>query len=358
MAGIPVEIDPSWLIIAVLVTWVLFAELTSRGDAGLAVAAAAAVLGALAFFGCLLAHELSHSVVAKRRGLGVRRIRLFVFGGVSEIEQEAGSPGDELAITAAGPVASLLLAAAFLVAAVAMPSEAGVWDDLLELLALVNLALALFNLLPGFPLDGGRVLRALMWRVTGSFGRATRIAVRGGRIIALLLGAAGLGLLLAARDAGGLWWLAIGWFLWVAAHRSLAQLRIDQRLAGVALGALAQPAASPVAAGASLATLAGESGFAPVVEGGRVRGLLDLGFVAGLPARERARWNAGAVMVPLRPADVVDAELPADRALSGRSLERPLVVVSDGRMAGVITHRAVAEWVAARRPGRFGSLVR
>ncbi len=358
VAGIPIAVDPSWLIIAALVTWVLFAELAGGDGEPLAVAGAAAVVGALAFFGCLLAHELSHSVVARRRGLRVRRIRLFVFGGVSEIEQEASSPGDELAITAAGPAASVLLAGAFLGAAAVMPGAAGVWDDLLELLALVNLALALFNLLPGFPLDGGRVLRAVAWRITGSFDRATRIAVWGGRLIASLLAAAGAGLVLAAGDPGGLWWIAIGWFLWVAADRSLAQLRIDQRLAGVTIEALARPGDRPVAPGTPLLALGEGPGIAPVVDGGRVRGMVDLGFVAGLPRRERGRWTAGDVMLPVRPADVVDAHVPADRVLAGRPLERPLLVVRDGRMVGVVTRRIVTEWVAARRPGRFGTLVR
>ncbi len=358
VAGIPIVVDPSWLIIAVLVTGVLFAELASGDGGGLAMAAAAAVAGALAFFGCLLAHELSHSVVARRRGLRVRRIRLFVFGGVSEIEQEAGSPGDELAITAAGPAASLLLAAAFLGAAAAVPSAAGVWDDVLELLAVVNLALAVFNLLPGFPLDGGRVLRAVAWRLTGSFARATRIAVWGGRLIALLLGAAGTGLLLAARDPAGLWWLAIGWFLWLAADRSLTQLRIDERLAGVTIAALAQPTAPAVGPGTPLGALGGGPGFAPLVDEGRVRGLVDLGFVARLPARDRVRWTAGDVAIAVRPLDVVDAALPADQVLAGRSLERPLIVVRDERMEGLVSRQAVADWVAARRPGRFGTLVR
>ncbi len=358
VAGIPIVVDPSWLIIAVLVTWVLFAELANGDGTRLAIAAAAAVAGALTFFGCLLAHELSHSVVARRRGLAVRRIRLFVFGGVSEIEQEAGSPSDELAITAAGPAASLLLAGAFLVAAWAVPSRAGVWDELLELLAVVNLALALFNLLPGFPLDGGRVLRAVAWRLTGSFARATRIAVWGGRVIALLLGTAGAALLLAAGDPGGLWWIAIGWFLYVAADRSLAQLRVDQRLAGVAIEALAGPVAPPVVPQTPLGAFEESAGYAPVVAGGRVRGLVDLAFVAGLPARERARWTAADVMLAVRPADVVEADRPAADILGGRSLERPVILVRDGRMVGLVARRDVAEWVAARRPGRFGSLVR
>ncbi len=350
VAGIPVVVDPSWLIIALLVTWVLFAELAAaENTTGFAVEAALAVAGALAFFGCLLAHELSHSVVARRRGIGVRRVRLFVFGGVSEIEAEASRPRDELAITAAGPAASVALGAAFLLVAWAVPATAGPVDDVLELLAVVNVALAVFNLLPGFPLDGGRLVRALAWRVTGDFERATVIAVAGGRLIAALLALGGVALVVLARDVAGVWWLAIGWFLWTAAGRSLVQLRVEHRLAGVAVSDLMAPAPRAVSPETPLGVLAGSpaSGYAPVVAGGRVRGVVDLDFVRTMPPAERAGWSAGDVQHEIRPADVVDAGTGAREALAVMRPDRPLIVVRDGRMVGFLTRRSIDHWMAS-----------
>ncbi len=346
--GIPIVVDASWVIIAVLATWVLFGELwLGRGDAGAGVVLVLAVVGALAFFASLLAHELSHSVVAVRRGLRVRRIRLFVFGGVSEIEQEAGSPRDELAITVAGPALSLALAGVFLLAALAVPARAGAFDRLLEILAVVNLALGVFNLLPGFPLDGGRVLRAVVWRITGDYGRATRVAVAGGRLIAGLLVAGGLALLVLAGAAEGLWWVAIGWFLWAAAGSTLRRLRVEERLRGVRTAALMRAAPIPVAADLSMAEFepSGPGPWAPVVRGGRVRGWLDVAHASSLGPQLTAGWKVGDLMEPIGPDDVVDASAPALAVVPRLDDRRPLVVVSNGRMVGMLSGRILADWL-------------
>lgn len=352
--GIPIVVDWSWVIIAVLVTWALFVELAARrGAAGLGAVLLVAVAGALTFFACLLAHELSHSAVAMRRGLKVRRIRLFVFGGVSEIEQEASSPQDELAITAAGPAFSLLLAGAFLIVALVVPSSAGPVDALFELLAVVNLALGIFNLLPGFPLDGGRLLRAFVWRATGDYRRATAVAVGGGRLVAALLAAAGVALLLLGGDPAGLWWMAIGWFLWAAAGASLRRVGVEERLRGLRAEALMAAPPPTVAADQPLGDVTG-TGWALVVADGRVRGLLDLDYVGRLGPERRRGWLAEDAMLLVGPADVVDGAAAALDIVGRLDRRAPVVVVRDGRTVGLISRRSLEAWVR-RRPDRPGA---
>ncbi len=347
LLGIPVVIDPSWTIIAVLVWWILFATLAGMDNqtslpAELAIAGA----GTIVFFASLLAHELSHSVVARRRGVGVRRIRLFLFGGVSEIEREAATPADELAITAAGPAASLGLGGLFFLVALAVPARAGALDQAIELLAALNVALAVFNLAPGFPLDGGRVVRALIWRATGDYGRATRIAVAGGRVVAGLLGLGGAALLGLARDVAGVWWLAVAAFLWVAAGRAGLQLRIDERLAGRTVADLMRPSGPGVRPAEPLDRVAAEAGqIVPVVAGGRVRGMLDVRRLRALPPAARAGWGAADAMQPVGPSAVIAAAAPAVEALPRLADGVILVVVADGRMVGWLDRESVDSWL-------------
>jgi Zn-dependent protease len=167
----------------------------------------------LAFFGCILAHELSHAVVARRRGVPVRGITLFMFGGVAEIGGEAQRPGDEFAIALVGPVTSILLAGLFAAASVLATRAGSVpVEGVTTVLAVSNLVVAAFNLIPGLPLDGGRLLRAGIWRATGSYRRATRMASIGGAVVSLLLTGVGVFLVVTGTWAGA-WYVVVGWFL-------------------------------------------------------------------------------------------------------------------------------------------------
>ena len=354
--GIPLAVDLSWTVIALLVTWILYAELwVSDRDSGAVAILLLAIGGAVLFFGCLLAHELSHSVVAQQLGMRVRQIRLFIFGGVSEIEQEAGTPRDELLITIAGPAMSLLLAGGFFAAALVVPSSAGAVDRVLELLALINLALGLFNLVPGFPLDGGRVLRALLWRATGSYRWATTVAVNAGRVVAGLLVAAGVAIIVFARTLEGLWWIGIGWFLFRAAGASLTRIRMEEALRGVAVEDVMVPVPPTIADATMLDTLMADRGpgrrpfTMMVVARGRVVGSIDRARVRRVP---RDRWgdvSVATAMRPLGPRDVVDAGLPAAELMSrfDRSRRR-VVVVREGRVVGVVAAAELAERARTR----------
>lgn len=212
--GIELRLHASWFLVFGLVVWATatgFGELYPRRSSMLHVAMG--VVTGLAFFVCLTVHELAHSAVARRFGVQVRGITLFLFGGVAEIRGELPTPGREFAVALVGPAVSILLGAALGLAA---GSTEGVVAGVLLTLALVNLGVGVFNLVPGLPLDGGRLLRAGLWRLTGSYARATLVASAGGRVVAVLLGILGV-VLAATGDPVGLWYVPMGVFLWLLA---------------------------------------------------------------------------------------------------------------------------------------------
>jgi len=235
--GLEVTLDPSWIFIFALLTLSLFGTLV--GDyPGLSVSAywIGAVSASLIFFSCLLLHELSHSWVAQARHIEVHGITLFFFGGVSRLREEPTKPFDEFLMSIVGPLASALLGAFFLGLKLVMPSGT-MAAGLVGWLAVINFSLAVFNLLPGFPLDGGRVLRAAAWGLTGDFARATRIAAWAGTVIAYLLILFGvLQAVFFDRVMNGLWIGFVGWFLLSAAQRSVARLQYDQVLDKLRVG--------------------------------------------------------------------------------------------------------------------------
>ncbi|HEX3201157.1 MAG TPA: site-2 protease family protein, partial [Actinomycetes bacterium] len=215
IAGIEVRIDSSWAVIALLITYsmylrasVLYPELSGAG------AVALGIVAAVLFFGSVLVHELAHAVVSQARGIRVQDITLFLFGGATRARVESRGPGDEFLIALVGPLTSGLLAGLFgIVASLGGEVLSRPLAGTLGYLAWVNLVLAVFNLVPGFPLDGGRLLRSAIWKATGSLGRATRIASVSGQAVGWLLVAGGVAFLLAGDLAGGIWFAFIGWFL-------------------------------------------------------------------------------------------------------------------------------------------------
>ena len=219
--GIRLFLHVTWFPVVAVAVWLLVGAF---GDAEptlpVAERAAMAVVTGVAFFGSLAAHELAHATVARRFGIGVRGITLFLFGGIAEIDGEVPSPGREFVVAIVGPAMSIAIAAAS--GSLAFATDRFGWEGAAGVflaLATVNAGLAIFNLIPGLPLDGGRLLRAAIWRVTGDFRKATRAASLGGRLLAIAL--IGGGLFLASRgDAWGLWYVFIGTFVWSLAGRS------------------------------------------------------------------------------------------------------------------------------------------
>src|SRR5215216_6693905 len=235
IAGIEVRVDSSWVVIALLITYSMYLQVSQvyqniSGGGAVGLGIGATVL----FFGSVLVHELTHALAAQARGIRVQDITLFLFGGATRAKVESRGPGDEFLIALVGPLTSGLLAGLFGIVA-------GLGRDVLSTplagtfgyLAWTNLLLAAFNLVPGFPLDGGRLLRAAIWKTTGSLARATRIASMAGQGVGWLLVAAGVAWLLAGDLAGGIWFAFIGWFLVQAARSSYQELQLQQLLRGV-----------------------------------------------------------------------------------------------------------------------------
>jgi Zn-dependent protease len=227
--GVDVHLDPSWGVIAVLITinlWTVFADRDSAASVDAVSAAGFAVLGAFLFFGSILLHELAHAAVARRRGIPVEGITLYVFGGATHTKNEFRGPRDEFWVAIVGPATSLALGVLFLgVHHVAGSARTGPYGLLLSIVADTNIGLGLFNLLPGFPLDGGRLLRSGIWEATGRLPLATVVAARVGQGFALLLIVGSLALAAVQQRATILWLTFIAWMLWRAATATLARGR-------------------------------------------------------------------------------------------------------------------------------------
>jgi Zn-dependent protease len=246
---IPLRIRPSWFASAAALVLALALGYFPQvfPDLPRGAHAAMALLATLALFLTVYLHELAHALEARRQGIEVRAISLFALGGVAEIAREPETALGELSMAAAGPIASLLIAA-LCAGGLRLDGGARIAPALaavIEYLGLVNVGIALFNLLPAFPLDGGRLLRAALWRATGSFDRATRAATLVGRGFAVLLGVGGAALGLALDPIGGAWLLVVAAFIFQAASSTDRQLREARVRDAVAAGELAAPAPAP-----------------------------------------------------------------------------------------------------------------
>src|ERR671935_2323425 len=232
VAGVEVRVDSSWAVIALLITYSMYLRVSQvYPDTPTAEAVVVAVVGAVLFFGSVLVHELAHALASQARGIRVQDITLFLFGGATRARVESRGPGDEFLIALVGPLTSGILAGLFgIVAGLGREVLSRPLAGTFGYLAWTNLLLAVFNLVPGFPLDGGRLLRSAIWKTTGSLGRATRIASVAGQGVGWLLVAAGVAWLLAGDLAGGIWFAFIGWFLVQAARSSYQELQLQQLL--------------------------------------------------------------------------------------------------------------------------------
>ena len=364
LAGIDISIHPSWLVIAFLITYSLAASQFPRTFEGWTQGQYWVVAGVTAalFFASVLAHELSHAIVARRFGLKVEGITLFIFGGATTIDTDSRTPREEALIAIAGPAASLLIGGLLVIAElfVDQPQLAAV----LGYLGFVNVALGIFNLIPGFPMDGGRVLRAFLWRVRGDRLVATRNAAVVGRLFAYLL--VGLGVFVALQPGaivGGLWLAVIGWFLSNAAEATLMQTNVEQGLRGVRVRDAMDPNPPAVSPNESVAALVDERllrdperSYLVRHEDGGLAGIVTLRDVRRLP---RDDWPVARVTdVMTRFADLAtigpDAPMAdALRLLQGRFVGQLPVVEPDSRVPlGMVTRRGILKLIDARTKRR------
>jgi Zn-dependent protease len=376
ISGIRIGASPSWFIVLFLVIYFLAGYFQDTLGGSQTEGFVVAVCSALLFFASLILHELGHALVARRNGIEIDGIDLWLLGGLARFRQDTRSPGQELAVAAAGPAVSLVIAIVFAALSVAVAGTDDAIDlamlrngvgvsaplALLVFLAEMNLYLFLFNLLPAFPLDGGRIARAAVWKITGDRSRATRASAAIGQFLGYALVAFGLWRALDGEGIGGLWWSLIGWFIASAARSAVVSTNFTERLEGITVADVMDP--SPVSMqGGTPAGRAEEEYFLryrwdwfPVVdEQGRFLGLVHHEAVAQAAA-------AGGAERPVRemidedPAEWrVAAEEPIEALLGSERLRRLgalMAVDRNGVLTGVVTFEQVRRAVAAAFPAR------
>src|ERR1041385_1105747 len=318
--GIQIGLNYSWLLIAVLVVLSLAGQFAATNRQwGASVIWGVAILTALLFFAAIVVQELSHAAVAKARGLPVRSITLCALGGVAQIEKEASDAKTEFWMGIAGPITSAIIGFVCLAIAVGISwtpsgSHQSPLGAMLGWLGVINIALAIFNMVPGFPLDGGRVLRAIVWWITGSAGRATRVATAIGQLVAFAFIIIGLFRFFNGAGFAGLWLTFIGWFLLDAARSTYAQFETIERLRGVRVRDIMAGDWPVIDAKTSLQTfvhdhlLKSAKRCFVVEEDGHVSGIVTPHEVKDVDREKWSQLSVAEVMLPLKKLHAVRSE--------------------------------------------------
>lgn len=360
--GIEVGVNYSWFIVFALVTIILATAYFPQAypNLGEVTYFTLGIVTSLLFFFSVLFHEMAHSLVAKSEGIPIKSITLFVFGGVSTITKEPERPADEFKMAVAGPLSSFVLGGAFYV--IYLISQALGLGVLVSApafyLALINVILGVFNLVPGFPLDGGRVFRSIVWSLVHDLRRATRAASVVGQAFAFILIFGGLVFIfLAGNLVTGVWFIFIGWFLHQAAVASYEQVVVRGTLQGVRVGDFMTRDVKTVDASLTLTDLVNENfmrykhGRFPVIDDGRLLGVVSLHEVRDVP---REKWSTTAVREvtpPLSPGHTVSPADSAEEAMA-RMADKGighLVVMEDGHLIGIVTKSDLMAVIQTRR---------
>jgi Zn-dependent protease len=360
--GIRIGADAGWFLTLFLVILWLSPSFRNALGSSDGVAYLTTVISALLFFGSLIVHELGHAIVARRQGIEVKSIQLFLFGGLTQMSRDARSPGEEFKVAAAGPFATFLMVIVFLVIDLAIVGPSLLWDAVvltpnvkltpvllsLSWLLLMNVVVLVFNLVPAFPLDGGRIARAIVWRLTGDKRRGTHVAAQLGQAFAVILAGVGIWLLISGRGFGGLWLVILAFLLGQSARGALVQSALTERIEGVRVADIMDrhPVAIPAstAVGAALDSYFlryGWSWFPVVDEEGRFMGISRQERVqAAVDAGEG--WLTVGAVVESEDAGSwrVDEDRPITEVLSSESLGRLgalMAVDREGVLQGVVT---------------------
>ncbi len=368
--GIEIGIHYTWLFAFALVAWSLAGGFFPGNYPGWGAATywVVGIVAALALFASVLVHELSHSFVALARGHGVHSITLFIFGGVSNLSSEAEEPKDEFLISIVGPLTSFAIAAVCWLVAQALPPGDSPPSAILDYLALINVMLGVFNLLPGFPLDGGRVLRSIVWAATGSLRRATDIASYVGQGFGFLLIFWGVAQVLGGNFLGGLWIGFIGWFLNSAAESTRQQQVVQEGLRGTRVAEVMNPQppiASPTMSVQEFVfdhvVRQGQRALL-VVDGGRLLGIVSITDARELPQEAWPTTTVGAIMTPT-PLKIVspDADVNSALQLLVEGSLNQVPVVRDAQLVGLLSRADIVRFLqlrdelGLRRPPAGGS---
>lgn len=371
--GVAIHVDWSLLIIFLLIVMNLGLGVFPawHPEWGAALTWGMALAAAALFFASVLAHELSHAVVARSRGIPVSSITLFIFGGLAQLEDEPESPKDEFLMAAVGPLVSIAIGVLATFGAYALAGDAlvrvdpanpqpvmhdvGPFATLLLWLGPINIVLGLFNLVPGFPLDGGRVARSIMWWATGDLVKATRWAAGAGRVFAWVLMGIGVVQLFTGAPVQGMWMLLIGWFLNNAAQTSYAQVLVRRALDDVPVTRIMYTRLGTLSPDVSVETfvrdylLSTDQSCWPVTsDDGRLLGLVSMDDVRRV---SQERWPLTTVVEIMTPADELDVVPPtadaeqAFRLLSRRDVEQ-VPVLEGGRVLGFVRRRDLVRWMS------------
>lgn len=373
--GIDIRVDWSWLVIFTLVTWNLATVFGQyHQDWSTALRWGTGIIAALLFFLSVLAHELAHSLVAISQGTQVRNITLFLFGGVSNIERDPDSPGAEFLVSIVGPLTSFALGILFILAAGLsggsmqtslqnpgdMIGQLSPLTTLLVWLGPINITVGAFNLIPGFPLDGGRVLRSIIWAITNNLKRATFFASMVGRGIAWLMIFAGISMAFGARIpllgtglTSGLWLAFIGWFLDSASQQSYRQIVVQDILEGVTVSRMMRadsPVASPDISVDNLVherVMESDEHAFPVMEGDQLVGIVCLDDVRSVSRSDWESTTVREIMTPREDLVVVSTEEEASEALRKmmQTDVRQLPVLRDQQLAGLLRRRDIMRYL-------------
>lgn len=360
--GVEIGLHYSWFLIALLITFSLaghFATNNPGWSDGLRWGVS--IVTALLFFASIVVHELSHALVAKLRGLPVRSITLFALGGIAQIEKEAADAKTEFWMGIIGPITSFVIGVVCLLITIALGWTPPDFPQrplpaMLMWLGLINIGLAIFNMIPGFPLDGGRVLRGIIWWITGNAKRATTIAARVGQFIAFAMIVYGVFQFFRGTGINGLWMAFIGWFLLSASRESYAQMVISEGLRGLLVGDVMSRDFPVVDAYTNLQTFAEENltrtgrRFWVVTLNGQPEGIIT---PTEISAVQRNRWPYTTVADVMRPLDAtrtVKPNTPVTEALEVMAQQdlNQLPVVSDKGLAGLISRAHILQLIQTR----------
>jgi Zn-dependent protease/CBS domain-containing protein len=357
--GFTVRVDASWLIIASLIVWTLAKGLFPSYYKDLPVSTYwwMGLAGAVGLFVSIVFHEFWHSYIARRYGLPISGITLFIFGGVSEMDEEPENPGVEFFMALAGPVSSFVLAGIFSLASRSMRSSLPLpVYGVLSYLAYINVLLGFFNLLPAFPLDGGRVLRSILWHIKGNLRWATKLASRIGSLFGAAMIVLGIVSFVSGNVVGGVWWFLIGMFLRNASQMSYRQLLIKRALEGEHVGRFMKPELVTVTPSTTLSQLADNYVFRypykmfPVVDEGRLAGVVTVDQLKVVPREE---WNGRTVKEiagTCTEVNTIDPEADATKALEkmNRTGTSRLMVVDHGKLVGILALRDLLSFLSRK----------
>lgn len=357
--GIPIGIHYTWLFVFALLSYSLAVGLFPAWYPGWTTGQywIIGILASLLLFASVLAHELGHSLVAIAKGIPVRSITLFIFGGVAALSEESEEPGDEFLIAIAGPAVSVAIAAVSYVLYLPAQAISEQVAAILLYLFVANAILVVFNMIPGYPLDGGRVLRSIIWGVTNNVQRATRIASTVGVIIGYLFIVVGIFTVFTGNIISGIWFAAIGWFLQNAAEQSYQQLRLRRTFEGVRVRALMDPRPLTVPPDVTIGQLVDRYVLArnvrglPVIQDNHLIGIITLTDIKGTP---REQWDICTVRERMTPRDkLIIVEPDSDleevlRVMSERDIHQ-IPVMQNGALVGLLTRSAVIRFLQLRQ---------